>query len=331
MPIDPAILWAAQNAGFAGGMGRFGGQGTPQGGAFNQGGYDPFGGGLSGSGRTPNSSWANTDNGRLLNSSVNWGAFAGLDNFLQQNPGQAGALRSQGLMPSYNGVPLDQRTGPDRYTSSGLGGGNPSRVKGFGSMDGMQGSPMRSMMPQQQPQGGFNPFGGGGFGAPPMQQPQGQLRPGGFFGGQPGGGGGTMGLPLEGQMQGAIGGILQNPSPFTATQTQQARNRATSGNEQAMRAAQSQARDDAIRRGLNPAEAAANASAIGSRFDRQGQQAGLDFDLANAQATRQGLMGGLQSGLGLTQTQLSNEDSLRRYYAMLQSAQMGQTPAFLHL
>ena len=136
--------------------------------------------------------------------------------------------------------------------------------------------------------------------------------------------------PLEGAMTDKIMGVLNNPSPYSAEQTAMMRNRATAGVEQQGRTARQQAQEDAARRGLNPSEAAGNLNALGARYDHARSSALNDFELQNAQATRQGLMGGLSAGQGLLGSQFGNEASIRQYLAMLGAAQMGQQPMFLN-
>lgn len=290
--------------------------------------------------------------------SVNWGAFGGITNAYDQMPaGQArdqfgSYLRSQGLMPSYNGIPYDQiqqndpRLQGHTTHGSGIGGGisGGQALGGLNRMAGMQGTPALGMNAPQQPGGMFGGgFGGGLLGSGAggqggMFNPQigmgvgGGRSGGGGLGGFPtlphGGGSGPTGLPLEGSMTGAIQGILRNPSPFSATQTQQMRNQATSGNNAAAQTEMQRYREDAARRGVNPGEIEGSLGAIGQRFARQGQQQGLDFDLAQAQASRQGLLSGLGAGQSLMNSQIGNESSIRQYLAALAAAQ-GNAPMFL--
>src|SRR3989304_2046435 len=212
--------------------------------------------------------------------SVNYGAVAGIQNYLQNlapdQQGQASAyLRSQGLMPTYNGTPLDQVQGPQRqWTSSGpaLVNRDPSHTDAAGNRGagvgagtpapaGWQGAPPGR---ERGPSGAYSPAAGylpGMGGSPNLMDPSGG-------GGLPGGG--TMGFPLEGSMQGAIQGVLDNPSPYSAEQTARLQSRATSGNNAALQIAQQRAREDAARRGLSPTEVSGSLSEVCSRFSRGG-------------------------------------------------------------
>src|SRR3990167_8056019 len=84
-------------------------------------GYDTYSlgssGGLGGMGQTVSGGqYQDGGDRRLENSSVNYGGFAGIQNWLQNAPpGQqaqrAAYLSAQGMMPSYNGVPLSTALG----------------------------------------------------------------------------------------------------------------------------------------------------------------------------------------------------------------------------
>lgn len=285
-------------------------------------------------------SWQNQDPnhpGRLINSSVNYGAVAGIGNYLQQNPGQAGGLRQQGLMPSVNGMSLDQMQPGGVFDYSGGRGGayrGPTGMEGENTRGGI-GVPGR--LGRDSPGAYANPGGQGlaaSFGQPggiaawrngqPAQmQPQGQQGGSGGFGDPSN----PTGLPLEQPLTGAIQGILDNPSGLNSRQEQQLQNRTLGGASSAYNMASQSARDDAIRRGLNPAEAEGNQSAIAARFDRAAQQQQTDYELGRAQQAQQGTLSGVNAGLGMMGQQLGNEDSIRRYLAMLQ----GNTPAFMSL
>lgn len=305
--------------------------------------------------------------------SVNWGAVAGIQNYLNTiNPAQRAQaeqyLASQGLMPSYNGMSLPQSQQMASTQGMGqLGGQGSPYLGGMSSAAGnngylaqqhqnwvndfthqnTDGSGNAMLQAVAGPNGttqyldstgaGYSgtsggqtysngrlvgPAGGGGFG--------GAGGSGGFGGG--GGGGGEYGgatFPLEGAMQDQIMGVLNNPSPYSQQQTQMMRNRSTAGIDQQRMEAQRQAGADAARRGLSPQEAAANQSALGASYDRTRQGVQQDFELNNALASRQGLMQGLGAGQGLLGSQMQNEDSIRRYLAMLGQTQAGNPPQFV--
>jgi len=85
------------------------------------------GGGFFGA-RAPTGDDIDAGSRRLEDSSVNWGNFAGIQNYLQQlGPAQRGPaaqwLRSQGMMPTYQGVPLDRAMAGDIQNQWTTGGG----------------------------------------------------------------------------------------------------------------------------------------------------------------------------------------------------------------
>lgn len=337
--------------------------------------FGASGGVMSGGNTQDNISTTNP--GRLANSSVNYGAVAGIQNYLGQLTGQArqqaaNTLRATGQMGTWNGQAFDQMhnvrygagagstTAPARGGEAGMGSGGAAGFGQYGDpsnpfsgangggltpvgrltpqafRDGWRDTPTgrvnTSLTPQAQAgqASGAYPGGGGQMtGGGMTSSLAGGM--GGGAGGAPGGSAdGMIGLPLEGQVQGAIGGILDHPSPFSDQQTQMLRNRATSGVGQRRTMAEQQAREDGARRGLNPAEIEANVHALGGQYDRESNDLTQNFDLQNAQATRQGLLGGIGAAGGLMGQQLTNEQSIRQYLAQLQMAQAGQAPNFLY-
>ena len=85
---------------------------------------------------------------------------------------------------------------------------------------------------------------------------------------------------------------------------------------------------DAVRRGLNPNEIQGSQRALAQGARNARQQAINNFDIGNAQASMGNRLSAIGAGTGLLGTQISNEDSIRRYYAMLGAAQNG-APMFL--
>ncbi len=312
---------------------------------------------------------------------VNYGAVAGIQNYLSMLPAsQQGAaaqnLRSQGLLGTYNGFAMGQAPMHNTLsqTSGGTSTGNfnvPSgNPAGYFAANGdyinggvNTGSGAAALPPGvhqtydgrgnvsyvHNPSGGTGrtswvPYngaigggqydsGGGILGGQGAQAGQYGAGGAGGFGGQQVGGaaGGGQGYPLQPSMMSSIQGILDNPSPFSQQQQNQLRNQATSGVEQQARTAQQSAAEDAVRRGLNPAEAQANQTALAGQYNNQRQQALNNFELGNAQATRSGLLGGLQAGMGFTGQQMSEENSIRQYLAQLAAAQSGNAMSFLNL
>lgn len=290
--------------------------------------------------------------------SVNWNAVAGIQNYLNTiNPAQrqqgADYLRSQGLMPTYNGFQLDRM--PAQQTL-GQPGGFDANAPGYFGSDGTyfvnQGNGNYVSQAQAEAQVAAQNRGGGGAPTPetpwrgtpgaPVSIPGGSLSFNansgidnygrGPYGGQDGGyGGGSSGatFPLEGRMEQSINGILDNPSPYSQQQTQMMRNRSTSGIDQQRMEAQRQAGADAARRGLSPQEASANQSALGASYDRTRQGVQQDFELNNALASRQGLMQGLGAGQGLLGQQFGREADIMRYLAILGQTQAGNPPQFV--
>lgn len=293
---------------------------------------------------------------------VNYGAVAGITNYLDQlAPAQRDQasqfLRSQGLMGTYNGVPFDQLNGPQRYeswTQSGAGASN-TAIPAY-MRDGPGGAfdpAMNSVRSRNATTGQWTlngqPWGSQGQGSSPTPRgPSGAYSPAANWGGlgtsfmpaaggsglpgmgggwnAPGGsGGGTMGFPLEGQAQNAISGLLSNPSVYSPEQTAMLRNRALSPLGQGHQMNEQALREDAARRGLSPGETEANLHALRGQSNAQGARALQDFELSDALQRRQGLMGGLNAAQGLMGLQLGNEDSIRKYLALLE----GNSPMFL--
>lgn len=267
----------AQQAGSIQGMGQMGGSGSP------------YLGGMSSAGG---------NNGYLAQQHQNW-----QNDFSRQNTDGGGNVMLQnagGVFLDSTGAGYTGVSGGQQYSNGRLvgpaGGGDTGLATSF--------APMHS---------------GGGLGASGASQAQRQgvglsgrlyaspsaVATTGAFGDKLGGVGvgvGTGGgypttpqpsYPLEGRMEQAIGGVLDNPSPYSAEQTAMLRNRSTAGIDQQRMAAQQQAAQDAARRGLSPQEAAANQSALGASYDRTRQGVQQDFELNNALASRQGLMQGL--------------------------------------
>lgn len=313
--------------------------------------------------------------------SVNYGAVAGLQNYLSMLPAsQQGAaaqqLRQQGLLGTVNGyafgqAPMNNTLSPVSAGATtgnwNMPGGNPAGYfaangdyinggvntgsgaaalpagvhqlyDGRGNVSYVHnpsgGAGRTSWVPYTGDLGGGGVYDSGGGILGGQGAAAGQYGAGGFGGqtvGGSSGGASAQGYPLQPAMQSAISGILSNPSPYSQQQQSMLRNQATLGVEQQGRTAQQNAAEDAVRRGLNPAEAQANQFAIQGQMNAQRQGALNTFELNNAQATRQGLMGGLQAGMGFTSQQMQEEDSVRRYLAMLASAQGGNPPTFLNL
>lgn len=276
MPIDPAMYAAANRRGgnspFATTAYRPNTANYKPGGAFGGGSQSGGGNGNSlfqGFGAQQQTNYGSQDLGsrRLDNSSVNWNAFANIGNALDQNPAMAGYLRSMGAMPSYNGVALDQRTGPDSLVGKSYS------------------APGSSLYTHRQIQNRMTPGIGGwmdggstgtpamggqwsSFGANPTTVARPASAPGGFDLGQFGGGGsggmggGSTAGNLEAQIGGAYGNLISNGgSPYSAAQraqlVAQSQDTVNRGTEDAIQSA----RLDAIRRGDT------SGSTVGSRED----------------------------------------------------------------
>lgn len=174
--------------------------------------------------------------------------------------------------------------------------------------------------------GGGQPQQQGGYG-----QQSGATAPGmgGGFGGANTSGAGPTGLPLEGQVSGAISGILAGGgSPYSQQQQQQLRNQSTQGIDQQYGADQEAMEADAVRRGLNPGEMGGSQRALAQGARNSRQQAITQFDLGQAQAAMGNKLSAVGAGTNLMGTQIGNEDSIRRYLAMLGAAQNG-APLFM--
>lgn len=284
------------------------------------------------SGYDDDGNWVGTQNaGSRDIGDVNWGGFAGIQNWLQNAPAGQRSQREQylermGMMPSYNGVPLGQALQQQQnfFNPTGMPSDDPrngSREVGaqwYGPSADRTSSatPMSSGAPGGPFAGlanAFRPSGGFSLGSKP---------------GVGGLGGGPMGLPLEGKVQSKIGGLLDNPSPLTAEQTSIARNRFMGGLSDEQAEASKNVQMDAVRRGVNPGEVAGNQHAIEGQFRNARLQASNDFDFQNAMTSRQGLLAGIGAAGGLLSTQAANEDSIRKYLAMMGAAQAGQQPNF---
>ena len=307
------------------------------------------GGRGSASGYDRSGRWVGTqDAGSRDVGNVNWGGVAGIQNYLQQLPPsqrqQASAqLVQQGMMPTVNGTPLDMNLfgggnqNADSNTPTVNGGSSfdwgayRQQLNGGGQQDRTSAmNPAAAMRPQSMFGGQGGPFAGVQNAFQPAQGFQlggSQSRTSGKGGGFGAGGSpsiaGPMGLPLEGKAQGSIMGILNNPSPLNAEQTSIARNRYMGGLADEQAEASKNSQMDAVRRGVNPSENAGNQHAIEGQFRGARLQASNDFDIKNAMASREGLLGGLSAAGGLMNTQAANEDSVRKYLATLGMAQSG--------
>ena len=292
------------------------------------------------------------------NPSANFGGFAGIQNYLtglgigsQAYQQGAAYLRQNGLMPTYNGIALDQL-----QVSSMMNGGQPVNLAAPNARSMIQADNYEYQ--NQLPAGVhrassamawgiqpgdlvYNPTGGTNradwvrWEAPQQQQAQapsyGASAPG--FGGGAGGynpgSSGPTGLPLEGDITNSIRGILANGgSPFSGQQQQYLRNQSTEGIDQQYGADLEAMQADAVRRGLNPNEIQGSQRALAQGARNARQQAINNFDIGNAQASMGNRLSAIGAGTGLLGTQISNEDSIRRYYAMLGAAQNG-APMFL--
>lgn len=300
------------------------------------------------------------------NPSANFGGFAGIQNYLtglgigsQAYQQGAAYLRQNGLMPTYNGIALDRLSGAgsafdlNPQATANLGGaagfdsmGNPTgagaHIQGM-----MQSDSYYSRLPAgvqeqydgrghtsyvQNVNGRWVPY-NGPIGQQGSQQPQGFGASAPGMGGTPGGynpgSSGPTGLPLEGDITNSIRGILANGgSPFSGQQQQYLRNQSTEGIDQQYGADLEAMQADAVRRGLNPNEIQGSQRALAQGARNARQQAINNFDIGNAQASMGNRLSAIGAGTGLLGTQISNEDSIRRYYAMLGAAQNG-APMFL--
>lgn len=273
----------------------------------------------------------NRDAGSRRVGSADLNAWGNLQQLLTDNPGAAAGLRAQGLMPSYNGVSLDQvgRNG------STFGVAPPT---GMHAVNFSTYNPTAQLRPYGQ--NGTTPdprsptYGGGGAtGGPsgatgaarisPLASPLPGM-PGGAGGaggaGGIGGGGGAMGpvprtgLPLEGGIEGAYMDVLGKKGNLF-TPGEQAGLKATSagtigrGTNDAIQSA----RLDAIRRGDT------SGSSLGSREDkiRAGgataiNQSNLATDIGLKREANSNLMGAAAGAQGMFGQQLGNIKDLRQ-------------------
>lgn len=279
---------------------------------------------------------------RLQNSSVNWGGFNALNNYVNQ-PGlssSAGAqrmayLRSLGVNPTYNGQQLD-RLHPttvnvtNGYEGSSVGPGSAhSALTNVGAGPGFDGVTDADLAARDAPRsattvndgapggGGYNWTSGlGGW-------------EGGLGGNVPGGstraatGGGGTGDPIQDAYARLIGsGGYANSASDRNAQEQQARDAANRATGDAVRAG----RLDATRRGdTSLSSVGTNEGVIRQRGANMATQAGLAVRTGQSQQAQQNLLAALQ-GAGGYQGQ---QGSLQLMLAELQAQQQGQPLAAL--
>ena len=322
-------------------------------------GFDPMAGRSFASGQRTASPNRDAGDRRLQNSSVNWGNVAGIQNYLE-NQMRLGpeawnnavqTLLQQGIMPSINGEPLDQVVQRNAQNNGGANFesstnrqagradyGAPSRPV-QGSAPGAQN--MNPAFARASGQGG--PFAGLGqsFGSGSGFQVN-TPRLGGIGGKSVGGGfgssasgvnnqresGGPLGLPLEGRTQGALLNIFDNPSGLSAEQTNMARNRSANQIDAGAAEQTRSVQEDAVRRGVAPSETAGAVASVGRQQSAQRMDAQQNFDFQNAQQAQQGRLSAAGAANSVMNTQVGNEDSIRRYLAIL--GQNGQNrPMFM--
>ena len=314
-------------------------------------GNDPMAGQAFGSGQRTASPNRDAGDRRLEGSSVNYGNVAGIQNYLENQmrlgpqayQAAVQSLLQQGIMPSVNGEPMDQIV--QRQAAGQSFEGNPGsagapaaggqQYQPFGAPAGASASASNPAFSNAFRQSSGGPFAGlsSGFG---VNGPSG----GSLFGGKPMSAGtsgpndrrqegGPLGLPLEGRAQGAILNMFDNPTGLSPEQTQLARNRSSSQIDAEGAQQRQNIQADAIRRGVNPSETAGSMAASGAQQSAGRISAQNNFDFQNAQAGNQGRLAAAGAAGGIMNAQIGNEDSIRRYLAMLGANASGNRPAYL--
>lgn len=251
---------------------------------------------------------------------ANYGNIAAIQNLLSQNPNAAGYLRSMGMMPSINGVPLDQV----------MQGASTMSINGHPTGGATQGG-----QPTRDAQGNYHMPDGSVIGS------DGRTQLAGPGGASVSSASSSPSLsqqltsyrrtpsPFEQQTQGQISNMYANPSGFNQQQQQQLYNQATNPIAMAQQQAMRDTQANAVQRG-----AATNNSDIQDQLNRvamsganQASQANTNVGLGLASASRQGTLGALGAANPLINSQLRDTSDLRNTLlgANVAQQQLGNT------
>lgn len=293
------------------------------------------------------------DRGSRTVGSTNWNAVGNISNYLSQLQGtpqydQAAAfLRSQGMMPSYNGVPLDQW-----MTSGGIR--NPYGDFAAAGPVTRQGPTGASAAPASQRLAGM---GGDYSNAPSLPRSSvdlsgtvwgpiqaAQNRSAGYTVGGGSAGGGTLGAglgvpaagwdgasvaatpsPLESGLQSTYARLLKSGGSVLGPDIEQAQaSRLQSGYARAGQDAIEAARLDAIRRGDTSGSSLGDVEArIRMQSADAGSRARLDLEAQQREANMRNLLAASSGAGGLLGQQFGRDADLRRLAIMLGALQQG--------
>lgn len=249
--------------------------------------------------------------------SPNLGTVSELQRWARQVPGGEQYLRSIGMMPEVTtmrvgslGTSGGGANGIDMMNNAALTSGNSATDEAASARYAQANGLLGGQDPRYPASGAGSPA-AGTRGFQPMGGPRAQTRP-------PSG--------LSGRLEGAITGMLDNPTGYTDTQQQQLRNRAVDPISQQMMEGMEDVRADAARRGAATSDADVRDQLGRVRADSamSASETSFNVDKALADLSRQTRLGAVGAGNQLLGTQLQDARSQQELELLLAQLQAEQ-------